>query len=305
MIGVNGSTRERKQSEKGKEVLDERTVRRGVIPNVVLDDFNEAGYICEKCGWMTSKKGNDGLQAIRAHMKRHVRDRRAVTHAVLFRILIITVSALIAVAPEIDTEWSEWITGIAPLEQGHVVIDYRLVVSLSALTAIGVITTAIRVEITGRRVWFRKFRQARSTSDALVLGAAMTWWLKLDTDLLGPWLLVALIPWLLTLWTHPMVSLLQLQVKRREFQPGSFRRLMKSKSTWTDLLIRKQKRNLSLAIKDGRIVLGNLNARQRDSFNRLGLGSVRLDEKKRVQRLAKERRDQTTARKKQGRRDAN
>ncbi|MFW6174893.1 MAG: hypothetical protein ACOC5K_03865 [Chloroflexota bacterium] len=50
-----------------------------VVPQELRDDgsYTPHGYLCRHCGYQTRKRGFPGKQALRAHTKKHTRERRA------------------------------------------------------------------------------------------------------------------------------------------------------------------------------------------------------------------------------------
>ena len=49
------------------------------VPPILVEsgDYGPGGFHCKWCDWDTAKRGFPGRQAVRGHLKKHVRDRRA------------------------------------------------------------------------------------------------------------------------------------------------------------------------------------------------------------------------------------
>ena len=63
------------------------------VPKELVDRglYKSTGGRCRKCGWTTSKKGYNGRQAMRAHLKKHKRERRAWQVPLVRQLLVVTV----------------------------------------------------------------------------------------------------------------------------------------------------------------------------------------------------------------------
>jgi len=276
--------------KKGKEVLHERDVKMSGIPGIGPDQFTDAGYACNKCDWTTSKTGNDGLQAFRAHSKRHVRDRRAKFRSLTLRVLVLGFGLFITALPEFHPHAARLVEKRIDVLDVSISLGPPWLLGVPLLVSALVFFTAVRVAETGRRAWFRWYRRVLILSDALVIGTCTSVTLGvIDISSLA-WLLVFVLPWLMTLRTHSEISQLRLEVKRREFQPKNFSKLIRARESGTDVGIQSHRRRLQSAIEDGRLNLASLNSHKREFLKRFGLGSARLDKRKQERRLKKEHR---------------
>jgi hypothetical protein len=72
------------------------------VPKQFLNDgsYKEAGSQCRECSFRTRKRGFSGKQALRAHLKKHVNERRAARRPMLHQIMlvILTVCFLVAIS---------------------------------------------------------------------------------------------------------------------------------------------------------------------------------------------------------------
>ena len=71
---------------RGEEIIDDDVFRlaRSLHIRVNRTQFKEAGYICNTCQWPTKKVGVNGRNAMRAHLKKHVNERRARNHLLIY-----------------------------------------------------------------------------------------------------------------------------------------------------------------------------------------------------------------------------
>jgi len=73
-----------------------KTVPSNLIPDDLKGEFySPAGFGCRHCEWTTDRTGFSARQAIRAHLKKHVRERRAWRRPLIFQSAV--VAALITV----------------------------------------------------------------------------------------------------------------------------------------------------------------------------------------------------------------
>ena len=283
----NDSRQSRREATRGKELVDESLVKSGAIPGTSIDDFSEGGYACHKCDWTTSKKGRAGLQALRAHTKRHVRDRRAIVNTFVIQTVVVVIAVMVALSPSFI--WLVPTTLTSEIRLLDIPVDAELIVAATAtvsiLLAVAIPFTGNRYFVTGRRHWLSRYTWLVRLLAALMWSVAGLRWLAGGQDIWWPWFTPILLPWVVSLWAGYKVALTRLTVRRREFQPQSQRKLLKSKYRFIDYRIGPYRRNLEAQIKDGRIVLARLSGKSRDFFKRLGLGNTRLDKSREMERL--------------------
>lgn len=288
--GQNGSRQSRTEATGGKEVVDEKVVKAGGIQGSSADDFSEAGYGCDQCDWTTKKRGNAGIQALRAHSKVHVRDRRAVIHTLIIQVMVLAVTVTAALLPNFVRFAPS--TVIADVRLLEVPVDAQLVVTVTAavsiLFAVAIPFTGDRYLVTGKRPWWSRYTWFTRFLMVLMLSVAGLRWTETGHAIWLPWFTPVVLPWVFWLWIGRDVALTRLAVKRRAFKPRSQRKLMKSKNRITDDRISLHRRNLKRGIRDGRIVLANFTKNQRDYLRRLGLGKIRLDKRSKQRRLKAE-----------------
>jgi hypothetical protein len=75
------------------------------VPSELADKdlYRQAGGACRDCDFVTPKKGFHGRQALRAHMKKHVRDRRAWQRPFIKQLLVVGVLLGLAIAGWLDS----------------------------------------------------------------------------------------------------------------------------------------------------------------------------------------------------------
>ena len=74
------------QLAKGEEFLDDNVFRLAKLLGIRVKRalFKDAGYVCNTDQWVTNKVGANGRNAMRAHLKKHVNERRAENHLRIF-----------------------------------------------------------------------------------------------------------------------------------------------------------------------------------------------------------------------------
>lgn len=276
----------RQETSKGKEIVDEKLVKAGAFRGATVDDFSEAGYGCDHCDWTTAKRGSAGIQALRAHSKVHVRDRRAVVNTLIVQMTVLVVAITIALSPMFMR-----VVPIAARSEIrlYVPIDAELIiaamVTASILLTIAIPLTGYRYFITGKRRWWSRYTWLARILVVLMWSSAGLRWLDVGQDIWLPWLTSVLVPWVFWFWIGDNLALTRLAVKRGAFKPRSQRKLLKSKNKITDYRVTGHRRSLEAAIRDGRILLAKLSRKRRDYFNRLGLGKTKLDKRMKQRRL--------------------
>ena len=98
--GRNSNSRnpdKKPRTRRGSRVIDSRVLAAGKSHGLDPDDFTEIGYSCRICGFATRKAGYPGRQSLRAHMKRHVRDRRSFMRPLLKQIAVLVLSLVLGI----------------------------------------------------------------------------------------------------------------------------------------------------------------------------------------------------------------
>lgn len=285
----NDSKQSRRETARGKEFVDESLVKSGSIPGASIDDFTQGGYACHKCDWTTTKQGLGGLRPLRAHSKRHVRDRRSVVNTLIVQTMVLVVSVTFALLPSFI--WLVPTTLVGEIRSLNIPADAELIVAVTAITSIllaaAILFTGDSYLETGRRHWASRYAWLIMLLPVLMWVVAGLRWLEVGHDIWWPWLTPVLIPWVVWLLGGYDVALTRLAAQRREFQPKNQRKLLRSKNKFIDYRIGPYRRNLEAQIKDGRIVLVRLSRKRRDFMKRLGLGKVQLDKSREMHRLKK------------------
>lgn len=276
----------RQETARGKELIDEKLVKAGAVRGATPDDFSEGGFGCTHCAWTTPKKGNSGIQALRAHSKVHVRDRRTVVKTLIVQVTVLVVAIATALSPF----FMGLVSSDAIVEMRlYVPVNAELIiattVATSILLTITIPLTGYRYLLTGKRRWWFRYRWLVRMLVVLIWSAAGSVWLNFGQDIRLQWLTPVLVPWVFWFWVGNPVALTRLAVMRRKFEPPNQRKLLKSKSKITDHRISILRRGTERGIRNGQTVLGNLTRMQRDYLNRLGLGKTRLDKRTQQRRL--------------------
>ena len=268
---------ERQEPKRGEELVDKIVLRSGYLHGVRPSEFQEAGYACPGCDFRTLKRGDAGKQAMRAHSKRHVRDRRARRRQGYGLLVLLAVALAVAFAPAIagfallDGIDTGSVMGWSRVDIGGIAL---LVLSLLLVAAL--LISASQMLKTGRRGWSRKYSASLWATAFLVLAAAVSRWTVIET-IHWPWLFSVLLPWSAALLTGSEVGMARLQVRRREFNPGNRLTLFRAVRIDTDSRIRMAIRNLRTAIMDGRFDPSILPREQLGVLWRMGLKGVYPD----------------------------
>ena len=281
----------KKRVARRKTVLDERSVRPGRLPGLSLDDFEEAGYKCPKCDWSTDKTLKSGVQAFRAHSKRHVRDSRAARRNLLFHVvLLLVVAGLQAGKHMLDS--SEFPVN-AHIAYVATATDIRLFGTIFVIIGtVCLFESWRRFRQTGRRKWSKRHRllQMVMSVGLLVLAALGS---LVDSAVHDYALLISMIvAWGASLLTGHSAGRLRLIVKRGEFVPPGQLKLVQPRDSNGEQKISKLKQALRVQILDGRTLLGSLTSHQLEFLKRLGLEKIHLDPARQAKRLQEERWEQ-------------
>ena len=276
--------------ERGTEILDELMIDNGSIPGITKKDFVDAGFTCPDCDWSTKKKGLSGLQALRGHSKRHVRDRRATRDSNILHIVVLLSGLLIGLIPEFFPALlpNAWLS----LRGQHIPIATDLLGK--SVAVISVIVTVIILFIsdkyisTGRRRWSHAYRQFERIWITCFIFVAALRWTDIGQEVEIPWMILVFMPWVASVFVRVRVANTRIAVSRREFKPRHQIKLFRSRIYSTDLKIRGHANKLKQRIQDGRIQLSELSHGQLNYYRRLGLGGTRLDKRLEARRLSKE-----------------
>jgi hypothetical protein len=277
-----------KETTKGKEIVDEELVKKRQIKGAKTSDFSDGGFGCSKCVWQTPRKGTSGVQALRAHSKVHVRDRRAVVNTFLAQALVLAIAIVIALAPMLlQSLFPDVETAI----RVHVPIDAELVISMTVVTLV-LLTVSIllfghQYIMTGKRQWWPRYIWSVRLLKIFIWVVTSSRWLASSQEIWWPWLMMALVPWAAWVLIGSVVASTRLAVNRGTYDPRNQRKLLKSKNEITDQRIVIFRRKIELNIRNGLIVLGKLSKRRRGSYDRLGVGKTRLSRRSQRRRLLK------------------
>ncbi|MCH8910991.1 MAG: hypothetical protein IH867_09675 [Chloroflexi bacterium] len=297
-VGLNEEPDDDEESrlERGKELLDEVMIDAGAIPGVTKTDFVEGGYTCTECPWITRKKKTNGVQALRAHSKRHVRDRRATRNSLLLNLVVLAIGLFIGASSELIVKslFMNRLDFYSPDIPIAVDILERSIAAVSVTLAAIVLFVSIQYITTGRRKWSRSYKWLERLWITYFIFVAAMMWTDIGQTLEIIWVISILLPWLASLFVRGGVAKTRLTVVRREFEPQGQLKLFRSKDIWIDFKIQKLTRLLKEQIRDGRVKLPDLRRSQLEYLRRLGLGGVQVSPTLEVKRVSQERREMQT-----------
>ena len=279
----------RKDSTKGKETVDEYLVKRRDIKGAKADDFSDGGYGCHDCAWKTSKKGLSGIQALRAHSKVHVRDRRAIVSTYLVQAMVLVVSILIAAIPIfLKIRLSDVVSDIRFYDSVTTELIIWTTAVVSTFIAVSVLHTGDQFTLRGTRRWRLYYAGFVRLLVVFMLLVASLSWFEDRQHIWLLWLAPVLIPWVAWVSIGTGVARTRLAVRRKTFRPRNQRKLLKSRNKLTDQRIGIFRRSVRMRIGNGLIVLSELSKKRRNSYDRLGVGDTRLSQRSQKLRLEKE-----------------
>jgi hypothetical protein len=214
--------------------------------------FKPFGFECVECEWITIKNGVPGRNAMRAHMKRHLNERRArdnlrlyVWGGVLFLLVILVVSLVPfvdRVPIHISTHWltPSTLTGLA-------------LTGASTLSGCGLLVFARLHELGRSKLWRRGY-SASITLGILVLVAEAT----LASGITGievtvPWLLSGLLPIIGLALTRTDVGKTKLLRSRREERAPKYIRRYKAITAVGDMEYKVLQSKIDWLIRKKRI----------------------------------------------------
>lgn len=279
---------------RGVELVDEEVLESGLL-GLRKDDVKEVGLACTECEYRTVRKGSSAKQALRAHIKRHVRDRRARTRPVAAVLVVLMAAVTLAMAPALVDRVPTLQLGSPGWQESPAsrMAEYSFVI-LCVTVSLTVVRSSSGFITTGKSKWSRRHSLSSRLSFVILLSAAGSRWLLAEPAFSWPWLVAALLPWAAAAATISSVSMTRLAVRRREFSPSNRLKLFRSRDSMADSSIRSGVRDLRHAIQDGRFRLDWLSYREFKMIGRLGLGDELPDPQIVEARLeARERRRQS------------
>ena len=298
VLGLNEESDDDEGSrpERGKELLDQDMIDLDSIPGVTKTDFVESGYTCTKCDWITRKKKTNGVQALRAHSKRHVYDRRATRNSHILHLIVLAIGLFIGLSPELiaDSLFRNQLGIYSSDIPIAVDILERSIAAVSVTLAVIVLFVSSQYVTTGRRKWSRSYKWIERLWITYFIFVAGMMWTDIGRTLEILWVISILLPWLASLFVRGGVAKTRLTVVRREFEPQGQLKLFRSKDIWIDFKIQKLTRLLKEQIRDGRVKLPDLRRSQLEHLRRLGLGSVQVSPTLEAKRVSQERREMQT-----------
>lgn len=309
-----GGHRKQKQSPRsnnsGKIVLSEDAVNSRLTPGIKTSDFKTSdfktsGYRCRDCDWSTSKTGSSGLQALRAHRKRHVYDRRARLHPLYRQFVVVLLSFLLFVVPELIDAQTVATIVLPRWEVPDPIRRYVLPMAVLLFAANGalVFVSWLRFLATGLKRWSSRFTFFSNTSLVLLIVSATSRWIADDVPYVESVFLAALIPWFIATVTASQVGTARLAIRRKEFTPNNQLRLLKSKSVEIDMKIKSIAIGTRARIRDGRIQLERLSKSERKVMKGLGVSRFRINPRQAKERLNRDRAAKEGKVKREGRSD--
>ncbi len=279
----------RKESTRGKEIVDEELVKSGAIKHAKADDFSDGGFGCRDCAWTTPRKGNSGIQALRAHSKVHVRDRRAVVNTLLTQAAVLVVAIAIAITPMLLQILLPDVTSVirfyAPVDTG---LSISTTVAGTTFLTVSVLLNGHQYIMSGKRQWWFRYMWSVRLLMVFMWMVASSMWSTNGQEIWLPGLTTVLVPWAAWVLIGSVVASTRLSVKRGTFKPSNQRKLLKSKNELTDQRIGIFRRGIIVNIRNGLIVLNKVSKRRRDSYDQLGVGKTRLIKRSQQWRLDKE-----------------
>lgn len=66
-----------------------------MVPKILDGRIKPSGFRCKTCGWDTDKPGYRGQQAMRGHMRVHVRTKRAWRRGIFVACLVLGITVII------------------------------------------------------------------------------------------------------------------------------------------------------------------------------------------------------------------
>ncbi len=273
----------------GKEIVDEELVKSGAIQGARADSFSDGGFGCPDCSWTTPKKGNSGIQALRAHSKVHVRDRRAVVSTLTIQAAVLVVAIAITLTPVfLQIGLSDVVSDIRFYVPVNTELILGTTVVASTVLTVSVLLTGSQYVMRGKRRWGFRYTWSVRLLVAYMLLAASLKWSEDGQDIWLHWLAPVLVLWAAWALIGTDVALTRLAIKRGTFEPRNQRKLLKSKNEITNQRIGIFRRSVQVRIRNGLIVLDKLSKRRRNSYNQLGVGETRLIKRSQQTRLERE-----------------
>ena len=214
---------------KGEDFIDDNVFRlaKSLGVRVKRALFKDAGFACSKCGWQTTKLGLRGRNAMRAHLKRHVRDRRAKNHlrvyvwaALMLMFTVLVASIGLTLNPELVKtviDRLDWSAAAGPILFGA-----------SLVAAFGLIGFEILYRKDPTKTWRVGYFISLVFTFAELASEAMMAFGVVGTHVAWPWYLSGLLPIIALSATRADFARTTLRHSRRELQPQSYFRRYRS-----------------------------------------------------------------------------
>ena len=284
-----GHRSSREESTKGKEIVDEDLVKSRAIKGARANSFSDGGFGCSDCAWKTPKKGMSGIQALRAHSKVHVRDRRAVVNTYIVQATVLIVSIVLAITPMLlQISLSDVVSDIRFYDSVATELIVLTTAVVSIFVAVSVLHSGDQFTVKGKRRWRSMYTWSIRLLMVFMLLVASLSWLEARQHAWLLWFAPILIPWAAWLSIGTGVARTRLTVRRGVFKPRNQRKLLRSKNKLTDHRVGIFRRSVRMNIGNGLIVLSKLSKKRRNSYDRLGVGDTRLSLRSQRWRLGKE-----------------
>lgn len=193
-----------------------RLVPSFLVPRRMRRDgwYKPGGFACLECNWRSKKRGFPGRQALRAHIKKHVNDRRSWQHPLMRQILLLTLIAVITLCGVFwldlplltmvtaEASWWAWLTPIT--------------------TSLITLTQSIdpKTRPTPNRLRTINFGRWACTLSCIVAGAGIAGLIGTS----GLWSLFILftVSGVVSLWLAPAGGLMKRALKQRRRQPKTY-----------------------------------------------------------------------------------
>ncbi len=261
-----------------REIVDKRVVGAARQFGATREDFKDGGFSCNKCKWRTKKRGFSGRQALRAHLKRHVRERRSILRPLMVQAVVVLCAVSIYLfADEIPAE-------VAPVDLDRIPVelsvDSELPAKVAAFAAPSTMllahwVVAFRFARSGRPRISRIASSVQMLNDLALLVAAAFASGVVGVAIWPGWLAGFLVLAGSNAYLAAALSRLRLDMKRREFQPSGYSPLFMTGSAEVDEKLSSFRGRIKSAIYRGELNPEKVGARWRKLLASLGMGHVR------------------------------
>jgi hypothetical protein len=264
---------------RAREVIDERVVKVADQFGATRDDFKVAGFTCRNCGYVTKKRGFNGRQALRAHLKRHVRERRAVLRPLFIQVAVAVLTlAIYLVAPVVSSNFLPMDEQIDVFSAYVLLPERSIEIAVVAVPSIMVLAhwaAALKLDRAGRNKSRRLTSVMLWTNSVMLPVAGIIASGALGTLLWPGWFAGFLALWLSNMFLAPAVSRLKLGMARREYQPSGYAPLFRTVSAEIDARLSAFRGRIRRAIYRGDLDPEKTDADRRRILEALGLGHVK------------------------------